>query len=138
MLHGSADFFIFLFKAKAEPHGSASVCRKNYIFLTIWGLGRSPKRGAGGSPTFSPFPGERGLGIGIENKLFFEKTDFFYKQKRNLTAPLHTFYRLLICFSSSATRGLNHSRGIRRSDRCIRRNRRKRTCPFSCRLPACE
>ena len=51
---------------------------KNYTILK-WGLGRSPKRGEGGSPTFSPFPGERGLGIGIENKHFFEKTDFFYK-----------------------------------------------------------
>mgnify|MGYP006965414823 CR=1 FL=1 len=26
-------------------------------------------------------PGERGLGIGIENKHFFEKTDFFYKRQ---------------------------------------------------------
>ena len=49
------------------------------IFLIIWGLGRSPKRGEGGSPTLSPFPGERGLGIGIEDKHFFEKTYFFYK-----------------------------------------------------------
>jgi len=43
------------------------------------GLGHSPKQGEGGSPTLSPFPGERGLGIGIENKHFFEKTYFFYK-----------------------------------------------------------
>ena len=52
---------------------------KNLYRYQKWGLGRSPKRGEGGSPTFSPFPGERGLGIGIENKHFFEKTDFFYK-----------------------------------------------------------
>ena len=39
---------------------------------------RSPKRGEGGSPTFSPFPRGRGLGLGIENKHFFGKTDFFY------------------------------------------------------------
>ena len=30
-----------------------SVCRKTNIFLK-WGLGRSPKRGEGGSPTLSP------------------------------------------------------------------------------------
>ena len=52
---------------------------KNLYRYQKWGLGRSPKRGEGGSPTFSPFPGERGLGIGIENKHFFEKTDFSYK-----------------------------------------------------------
>ena len=28
---------------------------------------------------YTAFPGERGLGIGIENKHFFSKTDFFYK-----------------------------------------------------------
>jgi len=53
--------------------------KKTYITLKKWGLGRSPKQGEGGSPTFSPFPGERGLGIGIENKHFFEKTDFLRK-----------------------------------------------------------
>ena len=49
------------------------------IFLIIWGLGRSPKRGEGGSPTLSPFPRGRGLGLGIEkfhyslkNKLFLQ------------------------------------------------------------------
>ena len=41
------------------------------IFLIIWGLGRSPKRGEGGSPTLSPFPRGRGLGIGIENLQYF-------------------------------------------------------------------
>ena len=55
---------------------------KNLQIFYNWGLGRSPKRGEGGSPTFSPFPGERGLGIGIENKHFFEKTDYFYKLMR--------------------------------------------------------
>ncbi len=58
---------------------------KNLQIFYNLGLGRSPKRGEGGSPTFSPFPGERGLGIGIENKHFFEKTDYFYKLMR-LTA----------------------------------------------------
>ena len=48
----------------------------NLLIIKNWGLGRSPKRGEGGSPTFSPFPGERGLGIGIENKHFFAKTEF--------------------------------------------------------------
>ena len=56
-----------------------SVCRKTSIIIKKWGLGRSPKRGEGGSPTLSPFPRGRGLGIGIENKHFFEKTYFFYK-----------------------------------------------------------
>lgn len=59
-------------------------------------MGYSPKRGEGGSPTFSPFPGERGLGIGIENKHFFEKTNFFTNcyarchSGRFLLAPLPT------------------------------------------------
>ena len=48
-------------------------------------FGRSPKRGEGGSPTFSPFPGERGLGIGIKNKHFFGTTDF----STNKIAPDH-------------------------------------------------
>ena len=42
-----------------------------------WGLWRSPKQGEGGSPTLSHFPGERGLGIGIEDKHFFEKNILF-------------------------------------------------------------
>ncbi len=60
----------------------------NLLIIKNWGLGRSPKRGEGGSPTFSPArtpgvyaqrlctmqsqqsihslsPRERGLGIGI-------------------------------------------------------------------------
>ena len=40
-----------------------SVCRKTNIFLK-WGLGRSPKRGEGGSPTLTPFPVGRGQGDG--------------------------------------------------------------------------
>ena len=78
-----------------------SLLKNLYNFLK-WGLGRSPKRGEGGSPTLSPgtdagrvctkalhdaeptkhtqpFTGERGLGIGIEDEQFFEKTYFFYK-----------------------------------------------------------
>ncbi|MBE5718545.1 MAG: hypothetical protein EGR80_08335 [Ruminiclostridium sp.] len=47
------------------------------IFLIIWGLGRSPKRGEGGSPTLSPFPRGRGLGLGIENLLYFYKNRLF-------------------------------------------------------------
>ncbi|HBW65008.1 MAG TPA: hypothetical protein DEQ78_04115 [Ruminococcaceae bacterium] len=39
-------------------------------------MGRSPKRGEGGSPTLSPFPGERGLGIGIINLQFVLNTNF--------------------------------------------------------------
>ncbi len=54
-----------------------------------WGLGRSPKRGEGGSPTLSPFPRGRGLGIGIENKHFFEKTDFFYKLTAVMKREVH-------------------------------------------------
>ena len=49
------------------------------ITFLKWGLGRSLKRGEGGSPTLSPFPRGRGLGIGIENLLYFIKTYFFYK-----------------------------------------------------------
>ncbi len=40
-------------------------------------MGRSPKRGEGGSPTLSPFPRGRGLGIGIENLLYFYKYRLF-------------------------------------------------------------
>jgi len=39
------------------------------IFLIIRGLGRSPKRGEGGSPTFSPFPRGRGLGFGKDAEI---------------------------------------------------------------------
>ena len=42
--------------------------------------GAEPPTGTrGGSPTLSPFPGERGLGIGIINHKFISKIDFFYK-----------------------------------------------------------
>ena len=54
----------------------SSLSKNLYNYLK-WGLGRSPKRGEGGSPTLSPFPGERGLGIGIANEHLFIKTDFF-------------------------------------------------------------
>ena len=77
-----------------------------------WGLGRSPKRGEGGSPTLNPgtdagrvctralhdakptkhtqpFTGERGLGMGVENKHFFEKTDFFYKLTAVMKREVH-------------------------------------------------
>jgi len=60
-----------------------SLLKNLYNFLK-WGLGRSPKRGEGDSPTLSPFPWERGLGIGIVNKHLFLKTDFFYKLNRRL------------------------------------------------------
>ena len=46
---------------------------KNLYNYLKWGLGRSPKRGEGGSPTLSPFPRGRGLGLGIENLLYFIK-----------------------------------------------------------------
>ena len=54
-----------------------SVCRKTSIVIKKWGLGRSPKQGEGGSPTLSPFPRGRGLGIGIENLLYFYKYRLF-------------------------------------------------------------
>ncbi|MBE5715004.1 MAG: hypothetical protein EGR74_01740 [Ruminiclostridium sp.] len=50
---------------------------RNLYNLLKWGLGRSPKRGEGGSPTLSPFPGERGLGIGIEKLFYFYKNRLF-------------------------------------------------------------
>ena len=59
-----------------------SVCRKTSIVIKKWGLGRSPKQGEGGSPTLSPFPRGRGLGIGIENLQYFLKINFFYKLTR--------------------------------------------------------
>ena len=34
-----------------------------------------------------PFTGERGFGMGVDNKHFFEKTYFFYKLKRGALAP---------------------------------------------------
>ena len=81
---------------------------KNYTILK-WGLGRSPKRGEGGSPTFSPgtdagrvctralhdakptkhtqpFTGERGQGdrdnkseVNFKNRLFLQSTKFLYR-----------------------------------------------------------
>ena len=55
-----------------------SVCRKTSIVrYQKWGWGRSPKQGEGGSPTLSPFPGGRGLGIGIENSHYFIKKQTF-------------------------------------------------------------
>ena len=41
-----------------------SVFRKTSIVIKKWGLGRSSKRGEGGSPTLSPFPGEGVWGFG--------------------------------------------------------------------------
>ena len=55
-----------------------------YIFENgVWGV--APSGGEGGSPTLSPFPRGRGLGLGIENKHFFGKTDFFYKLNRRVS-----------------------------------------------------
>ena len=45
---------------------------------TVCDLLQASLLGEGGSPTLSPFPRGRGLGLGIENKHFFGKTDFFY------------------------------------------------------------
>ena len=73
-------------------------------------MGRSPKRGEGGSPTLSPgtdagrvcpkdlhdaeptkhtqpFTRERGLGIGIENLIYFIKSVLFLQADINM--PLH-------------------------------------------------
>ena len=44
---------------------------------SILALGRSPKRGEGGSPTFSPFPGERGQGDRDNKSEVNFKKDFF-------------------------------------------------------------
>ena len=46
-----------------------SVCRKTSIVIKNGGLGRSPKQGEGGSPTLSPFPRGRGLGIGKDAEI---------------------------------------------------------------------
>ena len=42
----------------------------------VWGVAPSGVRAA--APIKFPFPGERGLGIGIENPHYLIKTDFFY------------------------------------------------------------
>ena len=80
----------------------SSDCRKTSIVIKngVWGVALSGVRAAAphSAPARMPgvyaqglctmqsqpsihslSPGERGLGIGIENKHFFEKTDFFYK-----------------------------------------------------------
>ncbi|MFR5514919.1 MAG: hypothetical protein ACLTIL_09010, partial [[Eubacterium] siraeum] len=49
--------------------------------------GRSPKRGEGGSPTLSPFPRGRGLGIGIENLLYFYKYRLFLQTEAGSKEP---------------------------------------------------
>ena len=65
--------------------------------LQKWGLGHSPKRGEGGSPTFSPFPSGRGLGLGIENLLHFYKNGLFLQADTGIgTAdtriPFHLYF----------------------------------------------
>ena len=81
---------------KPRPYIIYSITRYSLLPKAVnfrrWGLGRSPKRGEGGSPTLSPFPGERGLGLGIINQKFISKTDFFY----NLTAVYQRLYSLSI------------------------------------------
>jgi hypothetical protein len=62
-------------------YGRVSLSKNLYRYQK-WGLGRSPKQGEGGSPTLSPFPRGRGLGIGIENLQYFLKINFFYKLTR--------------------------------------------------------
>ena len=54
---------------------------KTYITFKngVWGVAPSGVRAA--APHSAPFRGERGLGIGIKNKHFFEKTYFFYNLK---------------------------------------------------------
>ena len=117
---------------------------KNLHNFLKWGLGRSPKRGEGGSPTLSSGTdagrvcpralqgrkanraytalhhgeGVWGFGkdaeierqrlcrtqspqsvlIGIENKHFFEKTDFFYNLQREFNPLLLLFYPFLFSF----------------------------------------
>ncbi len=58
-----------------------SVEKKLYSYQK-WGLGRSPKRGEGGSPTFTPFLGKGGRGIGIENLLYFYKYRLFLQSRQ--------------------------------------------------------
>ena len=87
---------------------------KNYIILEKWGLGRSPKRGEGGSPTLSPFPGERGLGIGVDDKHFCLKNILFLQ---TAAEKLLLFRRISISESSDerkclcgCLRAFTHSR----------------------------
>ena len=56
-----------------------SVYRKTYIIFEngVWGVAPSGVRAA--APHSAPFRGKGGLGIGIEDEQFFEKTYFFYK-----------------------------------------------------------
>ena len=49
-------------------------------------LGRSPKRGEGGSPTLSPFPRGRGLGLGIENSHYLIINRLFLQAGRSASA----------------------------------------------------
>ena len=71
-----------------------SVCRKTSIVIKKWGLGRSPKQGEGGSPTLSPFPRGRGLGLGLENLLHFYKNGLFLQTEgRGIPSPFLPFKR---------------------------------------------
>ncbi|MBE5716706.1 MAG: hypothetical protein EGR74_10540 [Ruminiclostridium sp.] len=49
-------------------------------------MGHSPKRGEGGSPTLSPFPRGRGLGLGMENLLYLYKNILFLQTKSRFSA----------------------------------------------------
>ena len=49
-------------------YGRVSLSKNLYRYQK-WGLGRSPKQGEGGSPTLSPFPRGRGLGIGKDAEI---------------------------------------------------------------------
>ena len=85
------------------------------IYFWKWGLGRSPKRGEGGSPTLSPgtdagrvcpkalhdaeptkhtqpFTTGRGLGLGIEDLLYFYKNRLFLQAKLCLFQAQFLFF----------------------------------------------
>ena len=61
-----------------------SVCRKTLDYQKMGSQGRSPRQGLGAvAPEYSPFPGERGLGIGIINQKFNFKNSLFIQAEQS-------------------------------------------------------
>ena len=61
--HCKKDFELLVIEKKPKTRMGVYIVDKHN-----WGLGRSTKQGEGGSPTLSPFPGERGFRQGCRNK----------------------------------------------------------------------
>jgi hypothetical protein len=100
-------FFIFLFKAKAEPYGSASVCRKTAIVIKKWVFSVACSAGFASlqSQLFVPLhdattlmadeavtQSPQSVLIGIENSLYLIKNRLFLQAKAEPHGSASYFY----------------------------------------------